>query len=363
MNDLNFLLYILAQSISSIKPVLIEALIAWHELYYLRQESNIDIEEFLFCLNLSAEHKQKFLELHSNSSSDKYFEDLQKYKIQTINLFEDNYPTQLKQIPDRPLLLYYQGNIEILNKNSLAIVGSRAATTYGKNVVEKIISGLSNYEFNIISGLAFGIDTTAHIQALKNNLSTTAILGSGLDENNIYPKTNFRVAQNILEHGGLLISEYPPGSSAFKHQFIARNRIIAGLSSLTIIIEAASKSGSLLTADFTLEYNRSVYAVPGSIFSPNSAGCHNLISQGAGIFTSLKNILDEFNIEQQVTIDNSKFTELQLRVLECIQTESKELELIAEQTDIPISELMGIISELELAQKIKLTSSQTYTIF
>lgn len=363
MDDLNFLLYILSQSISSIKPILIECLISWHELYFCKSPAHIDIEEFLFCLRLSQEQDKKFRELRTNKSKEEFYQKVKNHNIQLVNLFDKHYPKSLIEIPDRPLLLYYQGNLDVLKKCNLAIVGSRAATTYGKNVVEKIISGLSDYNFNIISGLAFGIDSQSHIQALKNNLSTTAVLGSSLEQENIYPKANYRLAQNILEQNGLIISEYPPGSSAMKHQFIARNRIIAGLSELVIIIEAATKSGSLLTADFALEYGRSVYAVPGSIFSPGSSGCHNLIAQGAGILTSAKNILEEFNVEQKVTPDDSKFTELQLRVLECIQMESKELESIAVQTDIPIAELMGIISELELAQKIKQTSSQTYSIF
>ncbi len=363
MNDLNFLLYILSQSISNIKPILIERLINWYEMYFYNSSPKIDLEEFLFSMRLAPEQDKKFQELFSDKSKDDFFQKIKIHKIQLVNLFDKNYPKSLKEIPDRPLLLYYQGNLDVLHKYNLAIVGSRAATSYGKNVVEKIISWLSDYDFNIISGLAFGIDSQSHIQALKNNLSTTAVLGSGIEQENIYPKANYRLAQNILDQGGLIVSEYPPGSTAMKHQFIARNRIIASLSSMTIIIEAVEKSGSLLTADFAMEYNRSVYAVPGSIFSPGSSGCHNLISQGAGILSSPKNILDEFNLEQKIMQDNTKFTELQLRVLECIQMEAKELENIAIQTDIPISELMGIISELELAQKIKQTSSQTYSIF
>jgi DNA processing protein len=363
MFQLNFLLYILSQSINSIKPTLIEGLVNWYELYFINPEQQLDVEELLSCLYINQEQKQKFLKLYTPSELEKFSKEISENNIQITNLFEESYPKQLTQIPDRPLLLYYQGDLSILQKINLAMVGSRAATTYGRNVVEKILSGLNGYDFNIISGLAFGIDAASHIQALKNNLATTAVLGSGIHADNMYPKNNFRLAQNILEAGGLIISEYPPNFTARKHQFIARNRIIAGLSSAVAIIEAAQKSGSLLTADFAAEYNRNVFAVPGSIFSANSTGCHHLIFQGANILTSAKNILEEFNIAEKTMLQESKFTGLTLRVLECIQIEDKSLEEIAEQTDIPIADLISIISELELAQKIKLTSTQSYTIF
>ncbi len=175
------------------------------------------------------------------------------------------YPEILKHIHNPPENLYIRGGLQ----NGLlpiAIVGSRKMSTYGKQAVEFIVSGLQGFSVSIISGLAFGVDAQAHQSALQHGIHTVAVLGSGIDDQSIYPRANRGLANEILSSGGAIISEYPEGTKALDYHFPNRNRIISGISKCIIIIEADFKSGSLITAKFALEQNRDVFAVPGSIF-------------------------------------------------------------------------------------------------
>lgn len=214
-------------------------------------------------------------------------------KIEEISIESKEYPEQLREIYDAPLKLYVLGNKEILNQTGVAIVGSRNATEYGKRVALQFSKDLSKNGINIISGLALGIDTCAHLGTLHQDCigKTIAVLGSGLDE--IYPKQNISLARKIIQMGGCLISEYPLGAKPEKMHFPKRNRIISGLSKGVLIVEASEKSGSLITADFALEQGRDVFAVPGNISSSTSVGTNNLIKQGAKLVTSYEDILVE----------------------------------------------------------------------
>lgn len=214
-------------------------------------------------------------------------------KIEEISIESESYPKLLKNIYDAPLKLYTLGNIEILNQIGIAIVGSRKATEYGKKVAIKMSKELSEHGINIISGLALGIDTYAHKGNILADSSgkTIAVLGSGLDE--IYPKQNIGLARNIVQSGGCIISEYPVGTKPEKKNFPQRNRIISGLSSGVLVVEASKKSGALITADFALEQGKDVFAVPGNITSLMSEGCNMLIRDGAKIIRSSGDILEE----------------------------------------------------------------------
>ena len=199
------------------------------------------------------------------------------------------YPKQLKQIYDAPKKMYIRGNIEILNKPGIAIVGCRDNTKYGELITKNFSYNLAKNGVNIISGLAKGIDSFAHIGAIYAKGKTIAVLGNSIDT--IYPKENEIIAQKIIEYGGAIISEYPVGAKIEKKNFPARNRIISGLSQGVIVVEAKEKSGSLITADFALEQGREVYAVPGSITSIHSAGTNNLIKEGAIPVTKYEDVL------------------------------------------------------------------------
>lgn len=213
-------------------------------------------------------------------------------KIETIKIGDSYYPKYLREIYDAPKKLYIRGNKEILNNRSIAIVGCRNNSKYGELIAKNLGYNLAKAGFNIVSGLAKGIDSFAHIGAIYAKGKTVAILGNGIDT--IYPRQNIKIAEKIIEYGGAIISEYPAGVKPDKLNFPARNRIISGLSLGAIIVEAKEKSGSLITADFALEQGRDVFAVPGFITEPNSKGTNKLIKQGAIPITSFEDVLEYY---------------------------------------------------------------------
>lgn len=212
---------------------------------------------------------------------------MKKNNIKIININEREYPQVLKEIYDPPISLYVKGNIEKLNNKNIGIVGCRECTTYGKKSAEYFSYNLSKQNINIVSGLAKGIDSYAHLGSL-NTGNTIAVLGNGLDM--IYPKENLELANEIIKRGGTIISEYPCGTKPDKMKFPARNRIISGISSGIIVIEAKEKSGTLITVDFALEQGRDVFVVPGNINSINSVGTNDLIKQGAMLITTYEEV-------------------------------------------------------------------------
>ena len=216
-------------------------------------------------------------------------------------VYPSNYATfgldPLLQIPEPPKMLWSRGLLPNPNLRLLAVVGSREYTSYGKQVVDYLISGLKNYPVGIVSGLALGIDGLAHEAALKNNLYTLSVPGSGLNEEVLYPATHKKLALKILESGGGLISELAPEETAKSWTFPQRNRIMAGLCSAVLLIEAGAKSGTLITARMTVDYNRELLAVPGSIFSKNSYGTHQFLKLGATLVTEPGDILEALRLE------------------------------------------------------------------
>lgn len=219
----------------------------------------------------------------------KYILYMQKHNIDIININDENYPKILKEIYDPPISLYIKGNKNILNNTSVAIIGCRQASQYGIKVAKYFGYNLAKNEVNVVSGLAKGIDSYAHIGSICANGKTIAVIGNGIDT--IYPKENINIANKILEKGGTIISEYPLGTKPEKMNFPARNRIISGISKSVIVVEAKEKSGTLLTVDFALEQGRDVYVVPGNINSINSIGTNELLKQGAKIITCYKDII------------------------------------------------------------------------
>ena len=209
-------------------------------------------------------------------------------KIEELTINLKQYPNKLKQIYDPPAKIYILGNKELLYKKSVAIVGARKSTIYGRKIAYNISKELNKKGVVIISGLALGIDTYAHLGALEGG--TIAVLGSGIDK--IYPKENIELARKIVKNGGCIISEYPIGTMPQKQYFPQRNRIISGLSNGVLVVEATKKSGALITADFALEQGKEVFAVPGDITRTESEGCNELIKDGAILVASEKEILE-----------------------------------------------------------------------
>lgn len=202
----------------------------------------------------------------------------------------------LREIPQPPASLNYRGTLPPPHLTLLSVVGSRKYTAYGKQVVDELIRGLKGYPVGIVSGLALGIDSLAHEAALKNNLYTLAVPGGGLSDDVIYPASHKNLAHRILEAGGGLMSEYAPDFRAQEWSFTRRNRIVAGVSKGTILIEGAEKSGTLITARMTVDYNRELMVVPGSIFSKTSEGVHQFLKLGATPVTCAKDILEVLQV-------------------------------------------------------------------
>jgi len=233
-----------------------------------------------------------------NIDPDTEWEKLQKENIRMITFENSDYPLLLKEITHPPYILYIRGEFNLNSAPMISIVGSRKYTSYGAQVASTFAKDLSQAGITIVSGMALGIDSLAHRGALENGGKTVAVLGNSLDDKNLYPRANFNLSRDIMENG-MLISDYPIETPASEFTFPARNRIIAGLSLGTLIIEAGEKSGTLITAERALEYNREVFAVPGSIFSLQSAGTNDLIKKGAKIVTSVKDILEELDLNER----------------------------------------------------------------
>lgn len=217
---------------------------------------------------------------------------MEQFGFEFIPFFDERYPATLKEIPDAPIGIYVYGNSAALQtRRALAIVGTRKATPYGASMAHTIAGELAAARWNVISGLARGIDTAAHKGCLDGNGTTVAVLGCGLDI--VYPPENLELYRQIAASGGAVISEFRLGRSADKRSFPKRNRIIAGLSAAMLVVESDEKGGSMLSAGFAADYGRTVFALPGRVDQINSRGCHKLIREGATLITGAKDIIDE----------------------------------------------------------------------
>lgn len=285
---------------------------------------------------------------------DKLLTELEHYGINVCLFIDENYPPLLKQIYDPPAILYYRG--KLINEGiTLAIVGTRKNSPYGTQIVKDIIPPLCQYHLITVSGLALGIDALVHQETLAVGGKTIAVLGSGLDDANLYPSTNRYLAQKIISAGGLVISEYPPGTMPLKQHFPRRNRIIAGLSQGVLIIEGDIDSGSLITAAVALEQNREIMAIPGSVYSPNSAGPNELIKKGAHLIRNYHDIIDILDLKEisqpyQITTP----TDPQQKIIwEILNHEPLEINEIIRKTGLKAADVNAQISIMELKKMIK----------
>ena len=285
--------------------------------------------------------------------------------IQTVSIFQPEYPERLRQIFDPPFLLYYKGKLPEAGEGTAAVIGSRKATEYGRYVAYTIGRSLGSRGIHVISGLALGADTFAHRGALEGKGRTTAVLGSGVDI--CTPSSNRNLAERILEGDGCLLSEFPPGTPACPRNYPKRNRVISGLSQCVIVAEAAEKSGTSITAGLALEQGRDVYAVPGNITSPYSQGTNRLIKDGAIPLLSTEDLLEEMDfgssdllknpfsmLKKESPFENRKKATRLLGKdeLEIYETLEKEGELTFDQlclqAKIPVSKMAGILTVLEM---------------
>ena len=282
--------------------------------------------------------------------------------IRILKIEDKNYPKLLKEIKEPPKVLYYRGELNP-GDQCFAIVGTRRCSDYGKQVALEMAGDLAEAGLIIVSGLAPGIDTFAHTATVERKKRTIAVLGTGIDEKTIYPQSNLKLAQRILETGGCLISEYPPGTPGSKFTFPQRNRIISGLSLGVLVVEAKEKSGALITANWAKKQGRKIFAIPGLIHSLNSKGPHYLIKNGAKLVENANDILEELNLPKSTHPGEVLGeTEEENLILETLKEGPLDIDKIIEKTKLPAATVASTLSILEIKGKVRNLGNNVYAI-
>ena len=304
--------------------------------------------------NIFDEQNKKII----NSKYDKYNKD----KVAFVFPWEADYPDKLNELYDKPQILYYIGRSPNKNIKSVAIIGARNCSEYGRKMAKEIAYELSRKSVDIISGLAMGIDSEAHEGAVMAGGTTYAVLAGGV--NKCYPASNYNLYVDIIRHGGI-ISEYPPDTNTVPGMFPLRNRIVSGLADVVVVVEAGAKSGSLITVNHALEQNKTVYAVPGRMVDKMSIGCNRLIAEGAGILTSIDVLFEELGIEcleKEKEEKNNMGLASDEKMLYSLLLDfiPRSLDSIVEDTKAPVGVVLTALLGLELKGFIKEISKNFY---
>jgi len=292
---------------------------------------------------------------------------IEKHHINTLFITDAGYPQRLLHCYDPPTLLYYRGAADLNSRRIVSIIGTRNHTEYGRNITEQLISSLQTQQVMIVSGLAFGIDAIAHKTSLQNNIPTVGVLGHGLDT--IYPSQHKSLAKEMLEHGGLL-TEFRKNMKPDKHNFPKRNRIVAGMSDATIVIETASKGGSMITAELAHNYNRDLFAIPGKIHDIKSGGCLQLIKQNkAVLLTDAEQLLETMGwLEKKKPIKKQKELFIELSDDEKIianllkETEAVSIDTIYLKSGLSSSSVAAAILNLEIQNVVSVLPGKLYKL-
>lgn len=291
---------------------------------------------------------------------------LERHKLKAIGFKDEDYPERLKNCADAPILLFKKGNFDVNRRKVISVVGTRLMTNYGANFLKEFIAGIRQYDPVVVSGLAYGIDIYAHKECLKNEISTIGVLGHGLDR--VYPKIHTRITDQMLEKGGLL-TEFTSGTVPEKMNFVKRNRIIAGVSEATIVVESANKGGSLITAQLASSYHRDVFAVPGKTTDRFSRGCNMLIkSNKAAMITDAKDLEYVLGWEpktlRKTVVQKKLFIELEeneKQVLnQLISSDKKLLDQLVKETGYSVHKTIGLLLQLELKGLVKSFPGKKY---
>ncbi len=292
---------------------------------------------------------------------DQTIEETEKVGAQIITMADPAYPDLLKQIYDPPILFWLKGNPEALSKPGVGVIGTRNASTYGKKQAKELSTKLAEQGLCIFSGLAYGIDTIGHQSALDAGASTVAVLGSGID--NLYPKSNKGVANEIVQSGGAVISEFPLGTMPDKGNFPLRNRVVSGLSLGVLVVESGIKGGSMITAELALDQNREVFAVPHALDNPSGTGCNYLIKKGAA---KLVQVVDDILVELPISFDNNDqpiqeisaeepkgwkqydLDETGKKICESLEESAYQIDDLADHLNLDTSQLLVALLQLEM---------------
>ncbi len=289
---------------------------------------------------------------------------LAKETIHTVFFTDEDYPPLLREIHDPPLCLFVRGSLKDI-VYPIAVVGTRKSSAYGRQVSEEIIKDLVSCNMTIVSGLALGIDGISHEATLKEQGKTIAVLGCAVDKNTIYPAVHSQLAEKIIESGGALISEYPPYTKSTVYSFPRRNRIIAGMTLGTLVIEAQASSGSLITAQCALEYNREVFAIPQNIYASSAAGPNNLIKMGAHPVTESEDILNIFNLQKPILLENKQqigSNAEETLVLQTLSREPTHIDTLIKNINMSTSSVISTLTILEIKGKVRNLGNQNYIL-
>ncbi len=307
-------------------------------------------QDFLEALGVREDATLSALNRMEEFDPEAYSAELTKRGLTFLTCEDPEYPEALRQLPDFPVFLYAKGDLKVLSEPSVAVVGTREMSDYGRRVVGHFVPPFTKAGLVTVSGLAYGVDAEVAKETIRAGGRTVAVLGHGFGM--LYPKANERLAAQVVESGGLILSEFPLDQRPDKFTFPARNRIIAGLSLGTVVVEAASGSGSLITADLALDYGRDVFAVCGSVFDPNFAGCHQIISRGtAKLVTGPEEVLCELGIVSSSLPGSSSFqanTPEEKAVFEVLTTLPAPLDDLVVRTKLDAAVINATLTVLEI---------------
>lgn len=327
---------------------------------------NASLAELSQIDGLNIKKAETFIRERDKTNPDKTLEEITKRNLSFITFEDEDYPYMLKNTSNPPMVLYVKGDLKICNlEKTLAIVGSRKASTNAKDILTKIIGELKNTDICIVSGLASGIDTVAHFGALKNNIKTIGVIASGFDF--VYPASNKDLYKKIENGSGAIVTEYFPTFQPLNFRFPQRNRIVSGLSYGTLVAEAAIKSGALITANLCLEQGRELMCIPGLVSNPNTEGIYKLLRQGATMVTCASDILNALNWEikpeKQLKMALCELSEDEQKILNSIEVESKGFDKISIETGINLDKLLVCLTNLELKGIIRQIEGERYSVF
>lgn len=321
---------------------------------------------------LKAENKKIARSVLGDKHADCFFEKLneagshlrmlENNKIHWVSVYDDDYPEALKEIDDAPLTLFLKGDVSLLHKDAIAVVGTRRPTRYGIKVAENFTRDFSNAGLVIVSGFARGIDSAAHKAAVELDNPTIAVFACGIDV--CYPAENRGLYNAVLEKGGLIVSEYAMGTKPLQYHFPERNRLISGLSKAVFLPEAAKASGSLITARLAVEQGKDLFVVPGNIFSEESAGCNQLLSEIPGACcVNSEDVLTALRVKSRKTEkEEPELNLFEAKIAEFLHEGEKHFEQIAEETGLSVSELIDTLIDMELKGVIEQTGGNYYSL-
>lgn len=312
---------------------------------------------------LNMQDRNAILEAHKNvEKSVEEYHRLSENGIQFITVYDEHYPGRLKNLPDKPAVLYVKGSLPSEILPTAAIIGARSCTYYGRTEAEHLGKCLAEKGIQVVSGLAYGIDGAGHRGVLRSGGAAFAVLGSGID--NCYPRENWSLYNEIPKNGGI-ISEYGPGVGADAWHFPVRNRIISGFSDVVIVVEARKRSGSLITVSLALEQGKEIFALPGRVSDPLSMGCNELIQDGANMLLSPENIINYLgiNVEKKLEVKKISVNGLaknEKKVYSCLDSQPKHVEHVVVESGLPAGECKAVLLKLELEGCVVQTTNQYY---